>query len=107
VERYGSISRDLTDYTYQGIAFVPHTMSREQIALLRQTAFRKFYSRPSYLFMRLLSIRGTADLRVAAKGMKSLFWLWMKKGVFRRADGAGPAKEKSRSDRSATRPWSG
>lgn len=107
VERYGSISGDLSDYTYQGIAFVPHTMSREQIALLRQTAFRKFYSRPSYLLRRLLSIRGAADLRVAAKGVKSLFWLWMKKGVFRRAGGALPSKGKSPGGGSATRPWSG
>jgi len=82
VERYGSLSDDLTDFTYQGAAFVPHTMSREEIFDLRRTAFKKFYSRPSYIVKR---IRGLGSLQEAAavlKGSKSLFWIWIKKDIF-------------------------
>jgi radical SAM superfamily enzyme YgiQ (UPF0313 family) len=89
VERYGSMSGDLRDFTYQGIAFTPHTMTREQVAELRQTAFRMFYSRPSYLLRRLLAIRSPHDLRVAATGAAGLFWLWSSKGLFRRGDAPG------------------
>jgi radical SAM superfamily enzyme YgiQ (UPF0313 family) len=85
IEKYGTMSGELSDYTYQGIAFVPHTMTREQVAELRQIAFRKFYSRPSFLLKRLLSIRTVNDLRVALTGIKSLFWLFTAKGLFRRA----------------------
>jgi len=46
VKEYGTLSEDLRDFTYQGAAFVPHTMTREQIWELRQRAYRTFYSRP-------------------------------------------------------------
>jgi len=106
VEQYGSIAGELSDFTYQGIAFVPRTMTREQIAGLRQLAFRKFYSRPSYLLRRLLSVRSLNDLKVAYNGMRSLFWLWMKKGVFRR-ETKPPVSRVSPSPGSAGRstPW--
>jgi radical SAM superfamily enzyme YgiQ (UPF0313 family) len=85
IEKYGSMSGDLEDYTYQGIAFTPHTMSRGEIAELRQLAFKRFYSRPSYLARRLLAVRTPHDLMVGVHGVKSLFWLWLRKGLFRRA----------------------
>jgi radical SAM superfamily enzyme YgiQ (UPF0313 family) len=100
MEKYGAVSEDLTDYTYQGIAFVPHTMSREQIAKLRQLAFKKFYSRPSYLIKRLLAVRSFHDIRVAVNGVRSLFWIWFKRGVFRREK--APAQP---GDGAATTPW--
>lgn len=84
LEKYGTVSDELSDYTYQGIAFVPHTMTREQVAELRQIAFRRFYSRPKFLLRRLLAIRTAHDVRVAVKGMIGLFWLWAKPGLFRR-----------------------
>lgn len=84
IDLYGSMSSDLSDYTYQGAAFVPHTMSREQVWQLRQIAFRRFYSRPRFLLRQALSIRTLNDLRVAFKGMRSLFWLWAKPGLLRR-----------------------
>jgi radical SAM superfamily enzyme YgiQ (UPF0313 family) len=86
IEKYGTMSGELTDYTYQGIAFVPHTMTREQVAELRQIAFKEFYSRPSFLIKRLLSIRTINDLKVALTGIKSLFWIFTAKGLFRRAN---------------------
>ena len=82
---HGDVSPDLGDYTYQGAAFAPRTMSREEIQRLRQLAFRRFYSRPSFLLRRLGAIRGVNDLRAAARGLRSLFWLWAASSLFYRA----------------------
>jgi radical SAM superfamily enzyme YgiQ (UPF0313 family) len=84
LERYGTVSPELSDYTYQGIAFVPHTMNREQVAELRQRAFKKFYSRPKFLLRRLLAVRTVHDIQVAIKGVVGLFWLWARPGLFKR-----------------------
>lgn len=81
-ERYGTISENLTDYTYQGAAFVPYTMTRKEIFTLRRMALKRFYSRPSFWLRRLLRLRTFHDLAAAAKGMKSLFWLWARRDVF-------------------------
>lgn len=83
-EKYGTVSDNLEDYTYQGAAFVPYTMTRAQIHELRQLAFRRFYSRPRYLARRLLALRSLGDVRAAYCGAKSLFWLWARRGVFAR-----------------------
>ncbi len=77
----GTISEDLRDYTYQGAAFVPHTMTREQIQELRQRAYRRFYSRPAFLARRLARLRHRDDWKVAWKSARALFWLWAGKGV--------------------------
>jgi radical SAM superfamily enzyme YgiQ (UPF0313 family) len=77
----GTISEDLVDFTYQGAAFVPRTMTREQIQELRQRAYRRFYSRPSFLARRLLRLRSVRDLKVAARSAKALFWLWAGKDL--------------------------
>lgn len=82
VERYGSISEDLSDFTYQGGAFVPFTMTREEILRLRQIAFKRFYSRPSFILRKLMDMRNIHDIKAMFKGMKSLFWLWVKRDVF-------------------------
>jgi radical SAM superfamily enzyme YgiQ (UPF0313 family) len=84
VGKYGSLSDKLTDYTYQGAAFIPYSMTRDQIAQLRQIAFKKFYSRPGYLIKRFFAIRSWNDLLASWKGLKSLFWLWAKKDIFQR-----------------------
>ncbi|MDP3296409.1 MAG: radical SAM protein [Thermodesulfovibrionia bacterium] len=83
LDRYGRISHDLIDFTYQGAAFVPYSMTRHEITELRQIAFKRFYSRPKFIFRRALSLRNINDVKAAAKGFKSLFWLWAKKGVFK------------------------
>ncbi len=83
-EKYGTVSENLLDYTYQGAAFVPYTMTREQIQALRQLAFRRFYSRPAFLVRQLFRLRNLNDLRAAAAGLKSLFWLWVRHGLFQR-----------------------
>jgi radical SAM superfamily enzyme YgiQ (UPF0313 family) len=84
IEKYGSVAHNLEEYTYQGAAFVPFTMSRRQIQELRQLAFRKFYGRPSFLFRKVLQLRTVSDCKAAYYGVRSLFWLYIKKGVFNR-----------------------
>ena len=81
-KQYGTISVDLSDYTYQGGAFVPYTMSRREIMALRQLAFRRFYSRPAFLFRRIAEIRNWNDCKAAIRGLKSLFWLWASRNLF-------------------------
>jgi anaerobic magnesium-protoporphyrin IX monomethyl ester cyclase len=88
LEKYGTISEDLTDFTYQGAAFIPYTMTREEIARLRQTAFKSFYSRPGFIARRILGLRSIHDVKAAAKGFRSLFWLWIKTDVFKNNKGA-------------------
>ena len=92
IEKYGAMSGDLTDYTYQGAAFIPYTMTREEIALLRQTGLRKFYSRPGYVAKKILAMRNMNDLKAAFKGVRSMFWLWLKGGIFRRGGRDGNKK---------------
>jgi len=87
IEKYGTMSEDLTDYTYQGAAFVPYTMTREQISELRQLALKRFYSRPRFLWRRLLALRSFNDLLAAWQGLKSLFWLQRERKLF------GPKKQ--------------
>ena len=87
LDKYGTMSDELTDFTYQGAAFIPHTMTREEIVQLRQIAFRRFYSRPSFLLRRILELRSLHDLAVAFKSLRSLFWLWGRRDIFKRAKG--------------------
>jgi anaerobic magnesium-protoporphyrin IX monomethyl ester cyclase len=79
VSEYGTLSPDLRDFTYQGAAFVPHTLTRQQIQELRQRAYRTFYSRPGWLLRRLAGLRRRSELAAALESAKSLFWLWAKK----------------------------
>lgn len=88
LEKYGTMSDDLRDFTYQGAAFVPYSMTRDEITELRQLAFKRFYSRPGYVFGRLLKLRSLNDLKAALKGANSLFWLFAKKGVFSKGERA-------------------
>ncbi len=84
LDKYGTVSDDLSIRTYQAAAFVPYTMTRNEILALRQIAFRRFYSRPVFLMRKLVEIRNWNDLRVAARGLKSLFWLWASRNLFHR-----------------------
>lgn len=89
IKKYGTISSDLTDFTYQGAAFIPHSMTREEIAKLRQMAYRRFYSRPGYVMKKLFAVRNINDIKAAAKGARSMFWLWKKSNIFRRSESTG------------------
>jgi anaerobic magnesium-protoporphyrin IX monomethyl ester cyclase len=85
----GTVAEDLGAYTYQGAAFVPHTLTREQIQELRQRAYRTFYSRPRYLVRRTLGIRSLHEVAAAWRGARSLLGLWTSRRIFAR-DKAGP-----------------
>ena len=82
IEKYGTMSEDLADFSYQGAAFIPDSMTREQISELRQIAFKKFYSRPGYILKRLFALRNMNDIKASAEGLKSLVCLWGKKDIF-------------------------
>jgi radical SAM superfamily enzyme YgiQ (UPF0313 family) len=94
LDDYGTVAGDLTDFTYQGAAFVPHTMSRGDIQALRRLAFKRFYSRPSFLLRRLLATRTVNDCKVAFAGLRSLAALWTDGRLFqdgrRSATSRGP-----------------
>ncbi|MEE8429398.1 MAG: radical SAM protein [Gammaproteobacteria bacterium] len=97
LDKYGTVSDHLSDRTYQSAAFVPYTMTRDEILTLRQLALRRFYSRPAFLLRRLFAIRTVHDCKVAVTGLQSLFWLWAGARLFHgwkgkagtRADAAG------------------
>ncbi|ADH87076.1 B12-binding domain-containing radical SAM protein [Desulfurivibrio alkaliphilus] len=85
LDQYGTVSHDLSEYTYQGAAFIPYSMTREEIAELRRLAFKRFYSRPKFLWRRLLALRSIHDLKAAVNGAKSLFWLLIGDRIFHRS----------------------
>ncbi len=85
IEKYGTISNDLNDFTYQGAAFIPHSMTREEVSELRRIAFKRFYSRPSYILKRILALRNPNDIKAALEGIRSMFWLWINKDIFHRS----------------------
>ena len=85
LEKFGSVSEELSDFTYQGAAFIPYTMTREEILKLRQIAFRRFYGRPSFMVKSLLELRTPHDFAVALKSLRSLFWIAAKSDVFKRS----------------------
>ena len=84
-DEYGVVCEDLSDFTYQGAAFTPNTMTRDDIQMLRRMAFWRFYSRPSFLLRWLLRIRSWSDCMAAAQGARSLFWLGVNRFLFHRA----------------------
>ena len=84
LDRFGTISDELSDFTYQGAAFIPKTMTREDIHKLRQIAFRKFYLRPSFVLKKLLALRTLNDVKVVLKSARSIFWLALKMDLFNR-----------------------
>jgi radical SAM superfamily enzyme YgiQ (UPF0313 family) len=83
IDKYGKISGDLENFTYEGTAFVPHTMTKEEIEELRSIAFKRFYSRPKFIIKKLLKMRGREDLKIIKRGVKSLFWILFKGDLFR------------------------
>ncbi len=84
LEKYGAISNELTDFTYQGAAFVPFSMTRDDILNLRRIAFRRFYSRPLFIMKKLLELRSLNDFIIALKSIRSLFWIFTRKDLFKR-----------------------
>ncbi|MFC1852469.1 B12-binding domain-containing radical SAM protein [candidate division CSSED10-310 bacterium] len=83
VTDFGHIVGPYRDYNFEKAAFVPYTMTREQIQDLRELAFRKFYARPRYIIRRIAHSRNRHDLRTLVTGAKSLYNLLFHPGSFR------------------------
>ncbi|WP_456475569.1 B12-binding domain-containing radical SAM protein [Candidatus Pyrohabitans sp.] len=83
VDELGRMSGRWENFTFEGAAFIPHTMTKEEIEELRRLAFKRFYSRPRYILRRLLGIRSLDDLGLVTRGLRSLFWIWVKEDVFK------------------------
>jgi radical SAM superfamily enzyme YgiQ (UPF0313 family) len=83
IEKYGSMSGDLENFTFEGTAFVPYTLTKEEIERLRGIAFKRFYSRPKFIIKKLLEMRSKEDFKIVSRGFKSLFWLWFKRDLFK------------------------
>ncbi len=84
LDRFGTVSEELSDFTYQGAAFIPKTMSRDDIQKLRQIAFRKFYLRPLFLLKKIMEIRTFHQVKMIAKSARSLFWLAFRSNLLNR-----------------------
>lgn len=82
LEKFGTVSENLSNRTYQSAAFVPYTMTRDEILKLRQIAFRRFYTRPKFLIRRLWQMRSWNDFLVNLQGLKSLFWILVTRNIF-------------------------
>lgn len=93
LDRFGTISDELSDFTYQGAAFIPRTMTREDIQKLRQIAFRKFYLRPSFMLKKLMGMRTVNDLKAVLKSARSLFWVVREMDLFNRHTKRLPAPQ--------------
>jgi radical SAM superfamily enzyme YgiQ (UPF0313 family) len=83
IEKYGSMSGDLENLTFEGTAFIPHSMTKEEIEHLRSIAFKRFYARPKFIIKRLLGLRSKEDLKIISRGIKSLFWILTRRNLFR------------------------
>jgi len=67
VEQYGRIT-DLSKMTLNQIAFIPHSMTEDELARLYTLAFRRFYRRPSYIARQALGMRSWHDVRNNVRG---------------------------------------
>ena len=82
VEKYGQMTDVTDDLTFETAAFVPYSMTQEEIIKLKELAFKKFYFRPAYIIKRLLSIRNKNDLLALFYGAKTLITLITHPNVF-------------------------
>jgi len=86
VAEYGHIVGHYSDFNFEKAAFVPFSMTREEVQALRKRAFRKFYARPRYILRRILETRTRHDVRTLLTGAKSLFHLLFNPRAFQLED---------------------
>ncbi len=80
----GTMNADPSTMTFQGVGFVPNTMTEEEIIRLRQIAFRRFYTRPRFVAKWLMGMRHRSDLLAVAKGAVSMVTLWTSRDAFKK-----------------------
>lgn len=83
VEKYGTMTDETDALTFETGAFVPYTMTQEEILKLKERAFKRYYCRPSYILKRLHSVRSKYDLIALFYGAKTLFILLTHPGIFK------------------------
>ena len=75
-EKYGTINRDWRMLnSYQEPPFVPYGLTKEQIVVYRNKAFKEFYLQPRIILSYLLYIRNRKQLTAIIKGVLSLLKL--------------------------------
>lgn len=82
-EQHGTLCADPARLTFQGCAFVPHSMTEEEIARLRQLAFRRFYTRPRFMARWLRGMSNRHVVEAVARGSASFLSLWLREDAFR------------------------
>jgi len=73
-DRYGTILRDISEIGMLKveIPFQPYTMTAEQVAELRDRAYKAVYFDPKYILMRLFAIRSWFELKTIFNGAIAL-----------------------------------
>lgn len=67
IEQYGRIT-DLSKMTLNQLAFIPHSMTTEEMMRLYTVAYRRFYRRPSYILRRAALMRSFEDFKMNVRG---------------------------------------
>ncbi len=75
-------SADTDHATFQHAAYVPDTMTKEQLVELRSIAFKRFYGRPRYVLRRVKNLRTGSDVRALFAGARSMANMFMDKDTF-------------------------
>lgn len=82
VKEYGTIVGDKSEFNFEMAAFIPYSMTRDEIFKLRELAFRRFYRRPKYILRRIFGVRTRHDFRTLYTGAISFLYLMLKKNAF-------------------------
>jgi radical SAM superfamily enzyme YgiQ (UPF0313 family) len=69
IEKYGVMSSFTAAQSHQNAGFIPYTMKKNDVEKLLNMAYRGFYLRPKYIFMKILKIRSIEDLRQNIRGL--------------------------------------
>jgi radical SAM superfamily enzyme YgiQ (UPF0313 family) len=64
----GQLSGDLSRFTFWHPSYVPHSMTKDELARLQAVALKKFYLRPGYITRRLIRMRSCQDLKRNLRG---------------------------------------
>jgi len=102
----GTLVRDLSEMTMlqDKVAYVPHSMTREEIEELLELAYKRFYLRPRFIIRRILSVRSWYDLQTIFHGGLAMISMLAKKAARSgpRKKHLGPAST-PRADREVTK----
>lgn len=79
----GGLVRDLSEMTMlqDKVAYVPHSMTREEIEELLDRAYKRFYLRPRFIIHRVLSARSWYDLKTIYHGGRAMISMLAKKAA--------------------------